>query len=214
MLRMRGAVWEGVRMIFSLAACGQAAPSSSESTPSNESATRSEAPESQATKTSEAETSSDDGKTLVVYFYWSGNTEEMANHIAEQTGADLLEIEPSNPYPDDNTETGNVAREERDTNARPAIANLPDSIEEYDSIFIGYPIWWHTAPMKIGTFLESYDLKNKTIIPFATSGSSDMGKTNEKLAPSCPGSKLLHGKVFNASSTKADLSAWVDSLNF
>ena len=75
-----------------------------------------------------------------------------------KTGADLLEIEPSNPYPDDYTETGNVAREERDTNARPAIANLSDSIEEYDSIFIGYPIWWHTAPMIIGTFLESYDL--------------------------------------------------------
>lgn len=127
-------LWMAFMMIFSLAACGQAAPGSSESTPSNESATRSEAPESQATKTSEAETSSDDGKTLVVYFSWSGTTEEMASYIAEQTGADLLEIEPSNPYPDDYTETGNVAREERDTNARPAIANLPDSIEEYDSI--------------------------------------------------------------------------------
>ena len=106
------------------------------------------------------------GKSLVVYFSWSGTTEEMASYIAEQTGADLLEIEPSNPYPDDYTETGNVAREERDTNARPAIANLPDSIEEYDSIFIGYPIWWHTAPMIIGTFLESYDLSGVDIYPF------------------------------------------------
>ena len=88
------------------------------------------------------------------------------------------------------------------------------AVDECDTIFVGFPIWWYVAPTIINTFLESYDLKNKTIIPFATSGSSDMGKTNEKLAPSCPGSKLLHGKVFNASSTKADLSAWVDSLNF
>lgn len=85
--------------------------------------------------------------TLVVYFSWSGNTEEMASYIAKQTGGELLELEPLNAYPDDYTETGNIAREERDYNERPAIANLPDSIEEYDTILVGYPIWWHTAPM-------------------------------------------------------------------
>lgn len=166
-------LWMAFMMIFSLAACGQAAPSSSESTPSNESATRSEAPESQATKTSEAETSSDDGKTLVVYFSWSGNTEEMANHIAEQTGGDLFEIEPKTPYPDDYNETGDIAEKERDENARPEIADLPDSIEEYDTILVGYPIWWHTAPMIIGTFLENYDLTGKEIYPFTQSASMD-----------------------------------------
>ena len=76
-----------------------------------------------------------------------------------------------------------------------------------------YPIWWYIAPTIINTFLESYDLKGKTIIPFATSGGSDMGKTNEKLVPSCPGAKLLHGKVFNSYSSKADLSAWVETLS-
>ena len=133
----------------------------------------SEAPESHATKTSEAETSSDDGKTLVVYFSWSGNTEEMANHIAEQTGGDLFEIEPKTPYPDDYNETGDIAEKERDENARPEIADLPDSIEEYDTILVGYPIWWHTAPMIIGTFLENYDLTGKEIYPFTQSASMD-----------------------------------------
>lgn len=159
-------------MTFSLAACGQAAPSGSEPAPSNESAT-SESPESQATESSQVETSSDDGKTLVVYFSWSGNTEEMANHIAAQTGGDLLEIEPQTPYPDDYNETGDVAEKERDENARPEIANLPDSIEEYGTILVGYPIWWHTAPMIIGTFLENYDLTGKEIYPFTQSASMD-----------------------------------------
>ena len=86
-------------------------------------------------------------------------------------------------------------------------------MDEYDTIFVGFPIWWYSAPTIINTFLESYDLRGNTIIPFATSGGSGMGKTNEKLAPSCPGAKLLHGKVFNAYSSKADLSAWVETLS-
>ena len=97
--------------------------------------------------------------------------------------------------------------------SRPVIAAKRDNMDEYDTIFVGFPIWWYIAPTIINTFLESYNLKGKTIIPFATSGGSGMGKTNEKLAPSCPGAKLLHGKVFNAYSSKADLSAWVETLS-
>ena len=100
-----------------------------------------------------------------------------------------------------------------DPTSRPAIAAKRDNMDEYGIIFIGFPIWWYVAPTIINTFLESYNLKGKTIIPFATSGGSGMGKTNEKLAPSCSGAKLLHGKVFNAYSSKADLSAWVETLN-
>ena len=81
-------------------------------------------------------------------------------------------------------------------------------MDEYGIIFVGFPIWWYVAPTIINTFLESYNLKGKTIIPFATSGGSGMGKINENLAPSCPGAKLLHGKVFSSYSSKADLSAW------
>ena len=115
----------------------------------------------------------DDGKTLVAYFSWSGNTKEMASYIAEQTGGDLYEITPAEDYPEDYNETGDVAKAERDENARPEIANLPDSIDEYDRILIGYPIWWHTAPMIIGTFLESYDLSGVDVYPFTQSASMD-----------------------------------------
>lgn len=115
------------------------------------------------------------GKTLIVYFSWStsGNTEKMATYIQEQTGGELLELEPLNPYPTDYNECGEVAKVERDENARPEIANLPDSIAEYDTIFVGYPIWWHTAPMIIGTFLGNYDLTGVEIYPFTQSASMD-----------------------------------------
>ena len=125
--------------------------------------------------------SSQGGNVLVAYFSWSGNTEEMASYIAEQAGGDLLEIQPENPYPADYNECGDVALAERDSNARPAIANLPDSIYEYDTILIGYPIWWHTAPMIIGTFLESYDLSNVDIYPFTQSASMDTEQFNNSV---------------------------------
>lgn len=123
----------------------------------------------------EPETGSDEaaGNVLVAYFTWSGNTADMASYISEQTGGDLLELQPLNPYPDDYSETGDVAKTERDENARPEIANLPESLDGYDTIFIGYPIWWHTAPMIIGTFLESYDLTGIDVYPFTQSASMD-----------------------------------------
>ena len=97
----------------------------------------------------------------------------MAAHIAEQTGGEILEIRPETPYPSDYNECGDVALEERDSNARPAIADLPESMDGYDTILIGYPIWWHTAPMIIGTFLENYDLTGVDIYPFTQSASMD-----------------------------------------
>lgn len=93
----------------------------------------------------------------------------------------MLRIEPLNPYPEDYSECGDVAKAERDENARPEIANLPDSISEYDTIFIGYPIWWHTAPMIIGTFLESYDLSDVNIYPFTQSASMDEEQFNNSM---------------------------------
>ena len=99
-----------------------------------------------------------------------------------------------------------------DPSSRPVIETLRDNVADYDTIYVGFPIWWYVAPTIINTFLESYDLTGKTIIPFATSGSSGMGKTNEKLQPSCPGSKLIEGRVFKKSASKSELSAWVDGL--
>lgn len=169
-------------LALTLAACGQAGsgtsgssiPSESESASSSPASTESTAP----TDPSSSEASGDasavsDGSVLVAYFSWSGNTQEMAAYIAEETGGDLLEIQPETPYPEDYNECGNVALAERDNNERPAIANLPDSIDQYDTILIGYPIWWHTAPMIIGTFLENYDLTGVDVYPFTQSASMD-----------------------------------------
>lgn len=170
-------------MILLLAACGQSATSESnkddsasdESVQANSEVDTETQTESAEESTETAEVSDEDGKILVVYFSWStaGNTEKMASYIQEQTNGNLFEIEPLNPYPSDYEECTDVALAERDENARPEIANLPDSIEEYDAIFIGYPIWWHTAPMIIGTFLESYDLSDVNVYPFTQSASMD-----------------------------------------
>ena len=88
----------------------------------------------------------------------------------------------------------------------------PDNMKDYDTIFVGFPIWWYVAPTIINTFLESYDLTGKTIIPFATSGGSDIGKTNDRLAPSCKGAKLMDGKVFKSNVGHQELAAWVEEL--
>ena len=169
-------------MVFALAACGQTPAENNESATLSEPAISSETPEAQPSDTSTDETSAPtdgeqtkptEGKTLVVYFSWSGNTEEMAFYIADQVGGELFRIEPKNAYPTDYNECGDVAKVERDENARPEIANLPDSIDEYDTILVGYPIWWHTAPMIIGTFLESYDLTDVEVYPFTQSASMD-----------------------------------------
>lgn len=99
-----------------------------------------------------------------------------------------------------------------DPSSRPAIRESRDNMDDYDTIFVGFPIWWYIAPTIINTFLESYNLSGKTIIPFATSGGSGMGKTNEKLLPSCKGAKLIEGKVLSSNASKMELSDWVGSL--
>jgi len=122
-----------------------------------------------------------DSKVLIAYFSWSGNTDRMADYIASQTGGDLFEIVPEEPYPASYNATGDIALVERDTNARPAIKNLPESIEDYDVIMIGYPIWWHTAPMIIGTFLENYDLTGKAVFPFTQSTSMNRSQFSNSM---------------------------------
>ena len=157
------------------------------------------------------------GKILVTSFSASGVTAGVARELAQAIGADLCEIAPVQPYSSADLDwTNKKSRstlEMQDPASRPAMKPLTVDPAQYDTIFVGFPIWWYVAPTIINTFLESYNLKGKTIIPFATSGGSGMGKTNEKLAPSCTGAKLLHGKVFNSYSSKADLSAWVETLS-
>ena len=155
-------------------------------------------------------------RKLVAYFSASGVTAKVAETLSEAIGADLYEIEPEVPYTkadlDWMDKQSRSTIEMNDPASRPAIAGKRDNMDDYDTVFVGFPIWWYVAPTIINTFLESYDLTGKTIIPFATSGGSGMGKSNEKLMPSCTGAKLIEGKVFKKSASKSELAAWVDGL--
>ena len=155
-------------------------------------------------------------KKLVAYFSASGVTTKVAQTLAEAIGADIFEIVPKIPYTEADLnwmdKNARSTIEMNDSSSRPEIEAKRDNMSEYDTIFVGFPIWWYVAPTIINTFLESYDLTGKTIIPFATSGTSGMGKTNEKLAPSCKGAKLLEGKRFDSRVSGKELAAWADSL--
>lgn len=155
-------------------------------------------------------------RKLVAYFSASGVTAKVAEKLFEAIGADLYAIEPEVPYTkadlDWMDKKSRSTIEMNNPASRPAITGKRDNMNDYDTVFVGFPIWWYVAPTIINTFLESYDLTDKTIIPFATSGGSDMGKTNEKLLPSCKGAKLLNGKVFKASVSGADLAKWAEGL--
>lgn len=155
-------------------------------------------------------------RKLVAYFSASGVTAKLAEALSEAIGADLYAIEPEVPYTKADlnwmNQNSRSSVEMKDPASRPAIAGKRDNMDEYDTIFVGFPIWWYVAPTIINTFLESYDFTGKTIIPFATSGGSGMGKTNEKLQPSCPGAKLMDGKVWKKNAKADELAAWAEGL--
>jgi len=155
-------------------------------------------------------------RKLVAYFSASGVTAKVAETLAEAIGADIFEIAPETPYTNADLnwmdKKSRTSIEMSDPSSRPAIARTRDNMGEYDTVFVGFPIWWYVAPTIISTFLESHDMTGKTIIPFATSGGSGMGKTNEKLQTSCPNSRILEGKVFNANVSKADMVTWEENL--
>ena len=155
-------------------------------------------------------------RKLVAYFSASGVTAKLAEALSEAIGADLYAIEPEVPYTKADlnwmNKNSRSSVEMNDPASRPAIAGKRDNMDEYDTIFVGFPIWWYVAPTIINTFLESYDFTGKTIIPFATSGGSGMGKTNEKLQPSCPGAKLMEGKVWKKNVKADELAAWAEVL--
>lgn len=156
-------------------------------------------------------------RKLVAFFSASGVTAKVAETLSETIGADLFAIEPKVPYTkadlDWMDKNSRSTLEMNDPASRPEIARVRDNMDEYDTVFVGFPIWWYVAPTIINTFLESYDLTGKTIIPFATSGGSGMGKTNEKLLSSCKGAKLVEGKVLKANVGAKELADWVSTLN-
>ncbi|MFQ8706485.1 MAG: flavodoxin [Thomasclavelia sp.] len=152
-------------------------------------------------------------KKLVAYFSASGTTADLAKTLALTVGGDLHEIVPAQSYTSADLDwTNKKSRSSIEMNNksfRPAIANKVVNMEQYDVIYVGFPIWWYVAPTIINTFLESYDLTGKTIIPFATSGGSKMGNTNSELAPSCKKAILKNGKRFSVSTTKDELLSWM-----
>lgn len=187
-------------LVFSLAACSGGTTSSEDG--SSESSVSSSEPSSEApaeeTSSSEApeestEPAEEAGGTLVAYFSWSGNTEQMAQIIAEQTGGDLFEIEPATPYTDDYNTLLDIAQQEQAEDARPELAAQVENWDSYDVIFVGYPNWWSDAPMAVYTFLESYDWNGKTLIPFNTSASGGFGRSLSGVEESTSGATVLEG---------------------
>ena len=155
-------------------------------------------------------------KTLVAYFSASGTTAGAAKVLAQAAGADLYEIRPAVPYTQADLDWMNKKSrssvEMNDKSCRPALADKDANIGAYDTILLGFPIWWYTAPRIIHTFLESYDFFGKKIVLFATSGGSGLGKTAKELAPVCPGATVLEGKVLNGNLSDDALKRWVETL--
>ena len=156
-------------------------------------------------------------KTLVAFFSASGVTGRAAEKLAAAAGGDLYEIRPAVPYTraDLNWQDkrSRSSMEMNDPASRPALADTDAPVAGYDRIFLGFPIWWYTAPTIIRTFLESYDFSGKTIILFATSGGSGLGKTAKELASSCPGAKIVEGKLLNGRLSESELKEWASGLN-
>lgn len=155
-------------------------------------------------------------KILVAYFSAGGVTAKAAKKLAEAAGADLFEIKPEIPYTSADLnwmdKKSRSSLEMNDPASRPAIAEKVADMGQYEAVFVGFPIWWYVAPTIINTFLESYDFSGKTIIPFATSGGSNLGKTNDKLKPSCQGATLKQGKMLNGGLSEDALKKWVADL--
>lgn len=156
-------------------------------------------------------------KALVAYFSASGITATAAKVLAKAAGADLYEIKPAVPYTRadlnwmDKKSRSSV--EMADKNSRPALADTDAQIADYDVIFLGFPIWWYVAPTIVNTFLESYDFAGKTIVLFATSGGSGLGKSAAGLKNSAPGAKMMDGRMMNGRLSEEELKNWVDGLN-
>ena len=151
-------------------------------------------------------------KTLVAYFSASGVTKRVAQNLATAAEADLYEIRPAVPYTSADLnwmdKNSRSTIESKDRSSRPELADKDVDIAAYDRVFVGFPIWWYTAPAIIKTFLESYDFSGKTIVLFATSGGSGLGNTAKDLEQSCPGAVIREGKLLNGNPSREALKEW------
>lgn len=156
-------------------------------------------------------------KKLVAYFSASGVTKRYAERLAQAADADLFEIKPTVPYTDADLNWKNSnsrsSIEMKNPDSRPEIAEKLSDMDKYDTVFVGFPIWWYVAPTIIDTFLESYDFSGKTVVPFATSGGSGMGKTADVLRQVCPAAAIKDGKVLN-NMTDEKIKQWLNEKSF
>ena len=194
-------------MVLSLAACSTN-QSPSESTP-----------EAQPDSSAAAQQPTDEaGKTLVVYYSATGNTENVANYIATATDGDLFELEPAEPYSDADLnwtdDNSRVVREHDDESLRDIelVADTVENLDSYDTVFIGYPIWWGIAAWPVDGFIEANDFTGKTVIPFCTSSSSGLGESGELLAEMAGTGDWQEGQRFRSGASESDVAAWVESL--
>ena len=213
-----------VVLVLSLAACGSASKPASSTTqpetsaPTEQPATEPSESSSTAPAESEPETQPETGKTLVVYYSASGNTERVAKDIAEAAGADLFEIVPTEVYTNDDLDWTNpdsrVSREHDDESLRDVpltTTEVPDW-DSYDTVFIGYPIWWGIAAWPVDTFVKNNDFTGKTVIPFATSSSSGIGQSGSLLADMAGTGEWQEGQRFSSGVSSDDVQSWVNGL--
>ena len=224
--RLFGCLLAGT-MLLSLAACGQSGADSStgaqssgqvqqepaEATPPVDASEDTAAPED-----SGGESTAESGSVLVVYYSASGHTETVANYIAQATGGDIFEITPVQPYTDDDLNWSDsdsrVTREHEDESLRDVELTTTEveNWDSYDTVFIGYPIWWGIAAWPVDGFVEANDFTGKTVIPFCTSSSSGLGESGELLAELAGTGDWQEGQRFRSSAGQADVDEWVDSL--
>lgn len=208
-------------MVLGITACGNSNASVSSAQENSKTEDSQPAvPESTSAKTDSGDAleESQTGKTLVVYFSATGNTEQAAGYIADLTEGDLFELEPADPYTDEDLNYGNeksrVSREYADESLRTVelLADTVENWESYDTVFIGYPIWWGIAAWPVDTFVKANDFTGKTVIPFCTSASSGLGESGELLAELAGTGDWQEGIRFRSSVSESDVQEWLDSV--
>ena len=206
-------------MILSLTACGSKTNNTPAQTPSND--TPSESTPAQTpddTANGEADNTTSGGKVLVVYYSASGNTKRVAEDIAETAGGDLFEITPTEPYTSDDLNWTNsdsrVSREHDDESLRdvPLTTTEVENWDDYDTVFIGYPIWWGIAAWPVDNFVKENDFTGKTVIPFCTAATSGIGDSGNLLEEMTGTGEWKEGERFHGGASESDISSWIDSL--
>lgn len=207
-------------LLGALTACGSNAAKEPEKEPSQTDASGQEtedekAPETEPESGEESPSDGEGKKELVAYFSWSGNTENVANSIAAQTGTDIFKIVPAEPYTNDYDELLDIATKEKQDGARPEIADTIENFEQYDVVYVGFPNWWSDMPMILYTFFDSYDFSGKTIAPFCTSGGSGLSGTVNSIKELEPEAEVLDGLHIGDSASSDPDSAvkeWLGNL--